>query len=157
MTNFSIFLKSFLFTSLLVLIFNHQAFAAKKQRNWRIGLGRMINTVYYGYETKNKDSSYAKIEQNSTGQVYNTVLVMEYLFGGRKSPALSNLKRRKKNRKSHRHGMSKPLKQLLSSGHQNDIIRRNLAAGRSGAQIVKSWARDEARFREQRAKYLLYN
>ena len=91
MTNFSIFLKSFLFTSLLVLILSHQALAAKKQRNWRIGLGRMINTVYYGYETKNKDSSYAKIEQNSTGQVYNTVLVMEYLFGGRKSPALFGL------------------------------------------------------------------
>ena len=91
MTNISIFLKSFLFTSLLVLIFSHQALAAKKQRNWRIGLGRMINTVYYGYETKNKDSSYTKIEQNSSGQVYNTVLVMEYLFGGRKSPALFGL------------------------------------------------------------------
>ena len=51
----------------------------------------MINTVYYGYETKNKDSSYTKIEQNSSGQVYNTVLVMEYLFGGRKSPALFGL------------------------------------------------------------------
>ena len=47
MTNISIFLKSFLFTSLLVLILSHQALAAKKQRNWRIGLGRMINTVYY--------------------------------------------------------------------------------------------------------------
>ena len=91
MTNISIFLKSFLFTSLLVLILSHQALAAKKQRNWRIGLGRMINTVYYGYETKNKDSSYTKIEQNSSGQVYNTVLVMEYLFGGRKSPALFGL------------------------------------------------------------------
>ena len=38
-----------------------------------------------------------------------------------------------------------------------DMIRRDLAAGRSGAQIVKSWAKDEARFRLQRAKYLLYN
>ena len=62
MTNFSIFLKSFLFTSLLVLILSHQALAAKKQRNWRIGLGRMINTVYYEDETKNPASSYAKSE-----------------------------------------------------------------------------------------------
>jgi len=38
-----------------------------------------------------------------------------------------------------------------------DAIRRDLAAGRTGAQIVKSWAGDEARFRQQRAKYLLYN
>ena len=38
-----------------------------------------------------------------------------------------------------------------------DMIRRDLAAGRSGAQIVKSWAKDEARFRLQRGKYLLYN
>jgi len=38
-----------------------------------------------------------------------------------------------------------------------DLIRRDLAAGRSGAQIVKSWAKDETRFRQQRAKYLLYN
>ena len=37
-----------------------------------------------------------------------------------------------------------------------DMIRRDLAAGRSGAQIVESWAKDEARFRQQRAKYLLY-
>ena len=34
---------------------------------------------------------------------------------------------------------------------------RDLAAGRTGAQIVKSWAKDEARFRQQRTKYLLYN
>ena len=38
-----------------------------------------------------------------------------------------------------------------------DIIRRDLAAGRTGGQIVKSWNKDEARFRQQRAKYLLYN
>ena len=38
----------------------------------------------------------------------------------------------------------------------SDSIRRDLAAGRSGAAIVKSWAKDEARFRQQRAKYLLY-
>ena len=37
-----------------------------------------------------------------------------------------------------------------------DSIRRDLAAGRSGAAIIKSWAKDEARFRQQRAKYLLY-
>jgi uncharacterized protein YbbC (DUF1343 family) len=37
-----------------------------------------------------------------------------------------------------------------------DMIRRDLAAGRSGAQIVESWAKDEARFRQQRAKYPLY-
>lgn len=37
-----------------------------------------------------------------------------------------------------------------------DIIRRDLAAGRTGGQIVKSWNKDEARFRQQRAKYLLY-
>ena len=37
-----------------------------------------------------------------------------------------------------------------------DSIRRDLANGRSGAAIVKSWAEDEARFRQQRAKYLLY-
>ena len=37
-----------------------------------------------------------------------------------------------------------------------DIIRRDLAAGRTGGQIVKSWHKDEARFRQQRAKYLLY-
>ena len=88
MTNFSIFLKSFLFTSLLVLILSHQALAAKKQRNWRIGLGRMINTVYYGYETKKGDSDKTKVSANSSGQLYSTSLVLEYLFGGRKSPAL---------------------------------------------------------------------
>ena len=38
-----------------------------------------------------------------------------------------------------------------------DIIRRDLAAGRTGGHIVKSWNKDEARFRQQRAKYLLYN
>jgi len=38
-----------------------------------------------------------------------------------------------------------------------DSIRRDLATGRSGAAIVKSWAGDEARFRQQRAKYLLYH
>ena len=37
-----------------------------------------------------------------------------------------------------------------------DMIRRDLAAGRSGDQIVKSWHKDEARFRQQRTKYLLY-
>jgi len=37
-----------------------------------------------------------------------------------------------------------------------DSIRRDLAAGRSGAAIVRSWAGDEARFRQQHAKYLLY-
>ena len=70
MIKFSNFLKSLMFISLLVLIFSHQALAAKKQRNWRIGLGRMINTVYYGYETKNPASSYAKIEQNNLGLNY---------------------------------------------------------------------------------------
>ena len=69
MTNISIFLKSFLFTSLLVLILSHQALAAKKQRNWRIGLGRMINTVYYGYETKKGDSDKTKVSANSSGQL----------------------------------------------------------------------------------------
>ena len=80
MTNFSIFLKSFLFTSLLVLILSHQALAAKKQRNWRIGLGRMINTVYYGYETKKGDSDKTKVSANSSGQLYSTSLVLEYLL-----------------------------------------------------------------------------
>jgi uncharacterized protein YbbC (DUF1343 family) len=37
-----------------------------------------------------------------------------------------------------------------------DMIRKDLAAGRSGGQIVKSWKKDEERFRQQRAKYLLY-
>jgi len=37
-----------------------------------------------------------------------------------------------------------------------DSIRRDLAAGRSGAAIVRSWAKDEASFHQQRAKYLLY-
>ena len=37
-----------------------------------------------------------------------------------------------------------------------DTIRRDLAAGRSGAQIIKSWSKDQNRFRQQRAKYLLY-
>ena len=67
MTNISIFLKSILFTSLLVLILSHQALAAKKQRNWRIGLRRMINTVYYGYETKKGDSDKTKVSANSSG------------------------------------------------------------------------------------------
>ncbi|HJO08592.1 MAG TPA: DUF1343 domain-containing protein [Verrucomicrobiota bacterium] len=37
-----------------------------------------------------------------------------------------------------------------------DSIRRDLAAGRSGAAIVRSWSKDEASFGQQRAKYLLY-
>jgi hypothetical protein len=47
----------------------------------------MINTVYYGYDTKKEDST-TKVSANNSGQLYSTSLVLEYLFGGRKSPAL---------------------------------------------------------------------
>ena len=86
--NSSFILKFSLLISLLALASTHHALAAKKQRNWRIGLGRMINTVYYGYDTKKGDSDLTKVSTNSSGQLYSTSLVMEYLFGGRKSPAL---------------------------------------------------------------------
>ena len=86
--NSSFILKFSLLISLLALAWTHHTLAAKKQRNWRIGLGRMINTVYYGYDTKKGDSDLTKVSTNSSGQLYSTSLVMEYLFGGRKSPAL---------------------------------------------------------------------
>ena len=38
-----------------------------------------------------------------------------------------------------------------------DMIGATSQRRRTGAQIVKSWAKDEARFRQQRTKYLLYN
>ena len=71
-------------------------YAAKKKLNWRIGLGRMINTVYYGYNTQrcskdcqsNSTLITTDINKTSSGQVYSTSLVIEYLFGGKKTPAL---------------------------------------------------------------------
>ena len=78
----------FLSTFVIYTIWCQNVFAAKKQRNWRIGLGRTINTVSYGYDTKGKSSAFTEISTSDAGQFYNTTLVIEYLFGGRKSPAL---------------------------------------------------------------------
>ena len=80
----------------LIIIGAKQVFAAKKQLNWRIGLGRMINTVYYGFDTQrcktdcSSDSTLITTDINKTsiGQVYSTSLIIEYLFGGKKTPAL---------------------------------------------------------------------
>ena len=79
----------FIFSTFVIsTIWCQNTFAAKKQRNWRIGLGRTINTVSYGYDTKGKSSDFTEISKSDAGQFYNTTLVIEYLFGGRKSPAL---------------------------------------------------------------------
>ncbi len=67
-------------------------YAAKKSRNWRIGLGRLITNTYYGYDTQRRSSDggdiSTDINKTSTGQIYSSSLVFEYIFGGRKSPAL---------------------------------------------------------------------
>ena len=81
---------------LLITAAVEPVYAAKKKLNWRIGLGRMINTVYYGYDTQrcskdcqsNSTLITTDINKTSSGQVYSTSLVIEYLFGGKKTPAL---------------------------------------------------------------------
>ena len=43
----------FIFSTFVIsTIWCQNALAAKKQRNWRIGLGRTINTISYSYDTK---------------------------------------------------------------------------------------------------------
>ena len=77
-----------LFFVAIVFFPDTNLFAAKKQRNWRFGFSRFINTVEYSYKTKRRSSDGGEIDTSvehvNKGVVYSTAVSLEYLFGKRK-------------------------------------------------------------------------
>ncbi len=77
-----------LFFVAIVFFPDTNLFAAKKQRNWRFGFSRFINTVEYSYKTKRRSGDGGEIDTSvehvNKGVVYSTAVSLEYLFGKRK-------------------------------------------------------------------------
>ena len=66
-------------------------FAAKKQRNWRFGISRYINSIEYSYKTKRRSVDGGEIDTSvkhtNNGLIYSTGISLEYIFGRRKKNA----------------------------------------------------------------------